>query len=75
VPAALVLLEREGIVLDPMTTSYFLSRETVVPSMDGAMAPWRENLFASLHRNAASAADFLNLPENRVVELGTKIQI
>ena len=74
-PAALVLLEREGIVLDPMTTSYFLSRETVVPSMDGAMAPWREKLFASLHRNAASAADFLNLPENRVVELGTKVQI
>ncbi len=75
VPAALDLLQSQGIVLDPMTTSYFLSRETVVPSMDGGMAPWREKLFASLHRNATSAADFLNLPANRVVELGTKVQI
>ena len=75
VPAALDLLQSQGVVLDPMTTSYFLSRETVVPTLGGGMAPWREKLFASLHRNAASAADFLNLPANRVVELGTKVQI
>jgi len=75
VPAALDLLQSQGIMLDPMTTSYFLSRETVVPTLGGGMAPWREKLFASLHRNAASAADFLNLPANRVVELGTKVQI
>ena len=75
VPAALELLKGQGIVLDPMTTSYFLSRSTVVPTLGGGMAPWREKLFASLHRNAASAADFLNLPANRVVELGTKVQI
>ena len=75
VPAALDLLQGQGIVLDPMTTSYFLSRATVVPSLGGGMAPWREKLYASLHRNASSAADFLGLPANRVVELGAKVQI
>ena len=75
VPAALELLQGEGIVLDPMTTSYFLSRATIVPTLGGGMAPWREKLYASMHRNASSAADFLNLPPNRVVELGTKVQI
>jgi KUP system potassium uptake protein len=75
VPAALELLRDKGIELDPMRTSYFLSRETVVPTLGEGMAPWREKLFASLHRNASSAADFLNLPANRVVELGTKVQI
>jgi KUP system potassium uptake protein len=39
------------------------------------MAPWREKLFASMHRNASDAADFLNLPTNRVVELGAKVEI
>ena len=75
VPEALELLQRQGIVLDTMTTSYFLSRATIVPTLGGGMAPWREKLYASLHRNASSAADFLNLPPNRVVELGTKVQI
>jgi KUP system potassium uptake protein len=75
VPAALELLQGRGIELDPMTTSYFLSRNTVVPTLGAGMAPWREKLFANMHRNAASAADFLNLPPNRVVELGTKVQI
>ena len=75
VPASLDLLKGQGIELDPMTTSYFLSRATIVPALGGDMAPWREKLFASMHRNAASAADSLNLPPNRVVELGTKVQI
>jgi KUP system potassium uptake protein len=75
VPAALELLQGHGFELDPMMTSYFLSRATVVPTLGGGMAPWREKLFANMHRNAASAADFLNLPPNRVVELGTKVQI
>ena len=75
VPAALELLQGHGFELEPMTTSYFLSRATVVPTLGGGMAPWREKFFASMHRNAASAADFLNLPPNRVVELGTKVQI
>jgi len=75
VPAALELVQDRGIALDPMTTSYFLSRSTVVPSLGRGMAPWREKLYANMHRNAASAADFLNLPPNRVVELGAKVQI
>ena len=75
VPNALELLSHHGIAIDPMSTSFFLSRATIVPTLGGGMAPWREKLYASMHRNAASAADFLNLPANRVVELGTKVQI
>ena len=75
VHAALDPLRTSGIVLEPMATSYFLSRATVVPTLGGGMAPWREKLYANMHRNAAPAADFSNLPANRVVELGTKVQI
>jgi KUP system potassium uptake protein len=75
VPEALKLLEGRGVVLDEMETSYFLSRDTVIPRLRGGMALWREKLFASMHRNAAAAADFLNLPTNRLVELGTKVEI
>ena len=75
VPEALKLLAGRGIALDDMETSYFLSRDSVVPTLGGGMALWRERLFASLHRNAAAAADFLHLPTNRIVELGTKIEI
>ena len=75
VPDALKLLEGRGVNLDEMETSYFLSRDTVIPTFGGGMALWREKLFASMHRNAAAAADFLHLPTNRIVELGTKIEI
>jgi KUP system potassium uptake protein len=75
VPAALKLLEGRGVPLPEMDTSYFLSRDVVMPTPGGGMAPWREKLFAGMHRNAAAAADFLSLPPNRVVELGTKVQI
>ncbi|MDP9044880.1 MAG: potassium transporter Kup [Pseudomonadota bacterium] len=76
VPASLERLQGAGgFEIDPMMTSYFLSRATIVPTLGGGMMPWREKLYASMHRNAASAADFLNLPPNRVVELGTKVQI
>jgi KUP system potassium uptake protein len=61
--------------LEEMDTSYFLSRDIVIPSMGEGMAMWREKLFASMHRNAAAAADFLNLPMNRIVELGAKVAI
>ena len=64
-----------AIVLEPMTTSYFLSRATVVPTPGSGMMWWREKLYANMHRNAASAVEFLNLPTNRVVELGTMVQI
>ena len=75
VPSALMQMRGQGCQVDPMTTSYFLSRDTVVPTLGDGMAPWREKLFAQMHRNASSAADFLNLPNNAVVELGSKVEI
>ena len=75
VPRALQQLRGQGCEAEPMSTSYFLSRDTVVPMIGSGMAIWREKLFAQMHRNASSAADFLNLPNNSVVELGSKIEI
>jgi len=75
VPQALGLLKQRGLPLDDMQTSYFLSRDIVIPTLGGGMMMWREKLFASLHRNSAGAADFLFLPTNRVVELGSKVEI
>jgi KUP system potassium uptake protein len=75
VPEALKLLEGRGVPLDEMETSYFLSRDSVIPVLGGDMALWREKLFAGMHRNAAAAADFLNLPANRIVELGSKVEL
>ena len=75
VPEALKLLAGRGIPLPDMDTSYFLSRDIVIPTFGDGMAIWREKLFASMHRNAAAAADFLNLPSNRIVELGAKVEI
>ena len=74
-PHALQLLEPQGCRLDPMQTSYFLSRDSVVPTLGDGMAPWREKLFAQMHHNASAAADFLRLPSNAVVELGSKVEI
>ena len=75
VPEALRLLQGRGVPLDEMDTSYFLSRDIVMPTIGEGMALWREKLFAGMHRNAAAAADFLNLPTNRIVELGSKVEI
>jgi KUP system potassium uptake protein len=75
VPKALQLIKGRGCELEAMTTSYFLSRDTVVPTFGDGMAPWREKLFAQMHHNAGAAADFLKLPNNAVVELGSKIEI
>jgi KUP system potassium uptake protein len=74
-PKALTHMKGRGCDIDPMTTSYFLSRDTIVPTIDSGMSPWREKLFAQMHLNASGAADFLNLPSNSVVELGSKIEI
>ena len=74
-PFALEQLKSRGVSLDPMTTSYFLSRDIVVPTIGSGMAFWREKLFSQMHRNASGAAEFLNLPNNSVVELGSKIEI
>ena len=75
IPKALAGVAGEIGALDAMTTSYFLSRDIVVPTPSGGMALWREKLFAQMYQNAAPAAEFLQLPSNAVVELGSKVDI
>ena len=75
VPEALKLLGTRGVQIEEMDTSYFLSRDIVIPTLGAGMAMWREKLFASMHHNASGAADYLGLPTNRVVELGSKVEI
>jgi KUP system potassium uptake protein len=74
-PKALQQIRARGCELERMTTSYFLSRDIVIPTIGSGMAQWREKLFAQMHHNASAAAEFLNLPNNAVVELGSKIEI
>ncbi len=74
-PRALEQIRDLGCQLDPMRTSYFLSRETVISTPGAGMAQWREKLFAQMHHNASGAADFMGLPSNAVVELGAKVEI
>jgi KUP system potassium uptake protein len=72
----LALLERDhGLTLELADTSFFLARDTIVPSNLPGMALWRERLFAWMMQNAAKPSDFFRIPPNRVVELGTKIEI
>jgi KUP system potassium uptake protein len=75
VPAALELCAPHGLTFDMMSTSFFVSRETVIPSLKRRMAPWRERLFCAMSRNAMSATDFFKIPTNRVVEMGTQVEI
>jgi KUP system potassium uptake protein len=75
VPKALELCSAHGLEINLFETSYFLSRETVVPSPGSGMARWRESLFAAIARHAGSAVEFLQLPNNCVIELGTRVQI
>ncbi|GHA80755.1 putative potassium transport system protein kup [Lysobacter bugurensis] len=64
-----------GICFDPMATTYFASRETIVASARRGMPEWRDRLFAVMHRNAAPASGFFRIPGNRLVELGTQVEI
>ena len=75
IPKALEQCQSEALPINLFETSYFLSRETVVPTKGAGMANWREGLFAFMSRNAGSAAAFLRLPNNCVIELGTRVQI
>jgi KUP system potassium uptake protein len=74
-PKALSQLTSRGVALDPMCTSYFLSRDIVIPTSGEGMSAWREKLFAQMHHNSSRVAEFLRLPNNAVVELGSKIEI
>ena len=75
IPQALKRCEAHGIDVEPMRTSYFISRETVVPTRGDGMWQWRERLFAAMSRNAGSVVEFFKLPNNSVIELGTRVQI
>ncbi|MBI6898131.1 potassium transporter Kup [Pseudomonas putida] len=75
VPAALKLCHLDELDFSPMRTTYFLSRETVIASRLEGMSRWRGNLFAFLLKNANGNLRFFNLPLNRVIELGTQVEI
>jgi KUP system potassium uptake protein len=75
IPGALAKCERFGDTLDLMQTTFFLSRETIVPSTHRHMMPIRARLFALMSRNATSATEFFKIPTGRVVELGTQVML
>ena len=75
VPRALKHCEPLGLEIPVFETSYFLSRETVISTPGGGMAQWREKLFSAMTRNSGGVVEFFNLPDNSVVELGTRVQI
>src|SRR5690606_34461838 len=76
VPLALMrACDLEGLDLDPMDTTYFVGRETVVASRRVGMPIWRDRLFALMHRNAAPANAYFRIPGNRLVELGAQVEI
>ena len=72
-PQALEWGAEQGLELDMMDTSFFLGRETLIPSLSSEMVMWREKLFITMFRNAGSATSFFKLPANRVVELGSQV--
>jgi KUP system potassium uptake protein len=75
VPRALELAAAKGLKFEMMETSFFLSRQTLIPKVGPGMALSREKLFALMSRNASSATTFFKIPANRVVELGTRIEL
>jgi KUP system potassium uptake protein len=75
VPLALSLCQRQDLDFSPMRTTYFLSRETVIATKRMGMARWREQLFAFLLKNANSNLKYFQLPLNRVIELGTQVEM
>jgi len=78
VTRALELCGALGLEFELMETSFFLSREKLVPAAEGgisSMARWREHMFAAMARNAGNITDYFNIPSNRVVELGTRVEL
>ena len=75
--ALVELCPERGLAFNLMETSFFLSRERVIPvaEREGGMALWRERLFAAMARNSGSAVEYFNIPTNRVIELGTQVEI
>src|SRR6185436_2917252 len=75
IPSMLERIGAEPVPFNPMTTSYFLGRETLIPTKQPGMAIWREHLFAWMTRNASSASIFFSLPANQVIELGAHVEL
>ncbi|MET0963565.1 MAG: potassium transporter Kup [Noviherbaspirillum sp.] len=75
IPLALALCAVHGLEFEMMETSFFIARQTVVSTVGSGMARWREALFATMSRNARDAADYFRVPTNRVIELGTQVEI
>jgi KUP system potassium uptake protein len=79
IPRALELCAIQGLDIDMMGTSFFIARQNVIPRVGSAigknMATWREALYATMSRNARDAADYYRVPSNRVIELGTQVEI
>lgn len=75
IPLALRQCQSQGLEFDMMLTSFFISRQNVVPGLGNGMAAWREALFALMSRNARDAADYYQIPPNRVIELGAQVEI
>jgi len=75
IPMALQSCEAKGMGFEMMDTTFFVSRETVVASDRAGMALWRDKLFSYLGRNASSATAFFRIPGNRLIELGTQVEI
>lgn len=75
IPKALEDCKIENVTIDPFTTSYFVSRETVISGQEGQMAKWRDDLFAVMSRNAGSVVGYFNIPSNSVIELGSRVHI
>jgi len=74
-PDVLEWCAEQGLRLDMMDTSFFLGRETLVPTVGADMALWREKVFVAMYRNAGTVANYFNLPPNRVVELGSQVAL
>jgi len=75
IPKALEDCKINNVTIDPFTTSYFVSRETVISGPRGKMAKWRDNLFVLMSRNAGSVVSYFNIPSNSVIELGSRVHI
>ena len=75
IPRALALCDCLGLPFEMMETSFFIARQTVISTPGAGMATWREHLFVTMSRNARGAADYYQIPTNRVIELGTQVEI
>ncbi|MFL6710175.1 MAG: potassium transporter Kup [Massilia sp.] len=75
IPKVLTECEHHGLRFEMMETSFFIARQTVISAPGGGMAPWREHLYVTMSRNARGAADYYQIPPNRVIELGTQVEI